>query len=90
MKVVEIIDLTRYGDHGWAWTERVTDGDREMTRDYHTSRHGDGLWAYGIWGGDISPTWRQERGTCQYFVPYVRGSAFRILTSRAVAAHREL
>jgi len=72
---MEIIEMERYGDLGWEWTERhVIDGEAHEFR-FRTDGRGEGLWSW-------QPTpavWAQGRGHLQWHVPATEDNARRYI-----------
>lgn len=65
METTEVRNLRR--DEGrWLWEVANEDGS---VSEFRTDANGEGLWQWGVWGGDISPTWKQHLGHLQFSLP---------------------
>lgn len=63
----EILEIDRYGERGWEWTDKIDDGSGdEVVRRRRTDANGEGLWRWMPPPGGISPQWIQLLGHMQY------------------------
>lgn len=74
---------------GWQWEIQFQEDMRVWTREFATDPRGEGLFERGVWGGDISPRWKQFKGTTQFSLPLDRKQAIGEICRKWIAGKSE-